>query len=72
MKNIYCFVSLIFVSTLDGKISALDDNDGQKQWTLDFNDGPMLSSSIHNIEVIKFIQISINIGYHKFLLAIFQ
>ncbi|GAB1865561.1 Nuclear pore complex protein Nup155 [Camponotus japonicus] len=44
--------SLVFVSTLDGKISALDTaNYGEILWTLDFNDGPLLSSSIHNIEL---------------------
>ncbi|CAK9803135.1 Eukaryotic translation initiation factor 2-alpha kinase [Anthophora plagiata] len=44
--------SLLFVSTLDGKLSALDANDlGKKQWTLDFNEGPMLSSSIHSREL---------------------
>lgn len=48
------FFSLIFVSTLDGKISALDaNNHGRKQWTLEFATGPMLSSSIHHIEVLK-------------------
>ncbi|KAL6422966.1 hypothetical protein ACFW04_010458 [Cataglyphis niger] len=63
--------SLIFVSTLDGKISALDGNNGQKQWTLDFNDGPMLSSSIHNIELndngqlVRFIP-SLSGGLYKF------
>ncbi|XP_076374643.1 eukaryotic translation initiation factor 2-alpha kinase [Megalopta genalis] len=42
------FRSLLFVSTLDGKISALDaSNSGKKQWTIDFNEGPMLSSNIH-------------------------
>lgn len=59
-KEIHCFASLIFVSTLDGKISALDAiNNGQKQWSLDFNDGPMLSSNIHNREVITFLQMLI-------------
>ncbi|CAK9829144.1 Eukaryotic translation initiation factor 2-alpha kinase 3 [Anthophora retusa] len=44
--------SLLFVSTLDGKLSALDANNlGKKQWTLDFNEGPMLSSSIHSREL---------------------
>lgn len=44
--------SLLFVSTLDGKISALDANNlGKKLWTLEFNDGPMLSSSIHRREL---------------------
>ncbi|XP_029160383.1 eukaryotic translation initiation factor 2-alpha kinase [Nylanderia fulva] len=64
--------SLVFVSTLDGKISALDaGNHGQKQWTLDFNEGPMLSSSIHNKELnnngqwIRLIP-SLNGGLYKF------
>lgn len=53
-KEMCSFISLVFVSTLDGKISALDANNyGQKQWTLDFNEGPMLSSSIHRREVIS-------------------
>ncbi|XP_011057621.1 PREDICTED: eukaryotic translation initiation factor 2-alpha kinase isoform X1 [Acromyrmex echinatior] len=44
--------SLIFVSTLDGNISALNaSNYGKKQWTIDFNNGPMLSSSIHDTEL---------------------
>ncbi|KOC63214.1 Eukaryotic translation initiation factor 2-alpha kinase 3 [Habropoda laboriosa] len=44
--------SLLFVSTLDGKLFALDANNlGKKQWTLDFNEGPMLSSSIHSREL---------------------
>ncbi|CAL1686070.1 unnamed protein product [Lasius platythorax] len=64
--------SLIFVSTLDGKISALDaGNYGQKQWTLDFNEGPMLSSSIHSRELnnngqwVRLIP-SLNGGLYKF------
>ncbi|KAL2742325.1 eukaryotic translation initiation factor 2-alpha kinase isoform X1 [Vespula maculifrons] len=44
--------SLIFVSTLDGKISALDAiNNGKKLWALDFNNSPMLSSNIHRREL---------------------
>ncbi|KAK2583655.1 hypothetical protein KPH14_009590 [Odynerus spinipes] len=44
--------SLIFVSTLDGKISALDAaNNGKKQWSLDLDESPMLSSSIHRREL---------------------
>lgn len=64
--------SLLFVSTLDGKISALDANNlGKKQWTLDFNEGPMLSSSIHRRELnnngqwIRLIP-SLNGGLYKF------
>ncbi|XP_024870480.1 eukaryotic translation initiation factor 2-alpha kinase [Temnothorax curvispinosus] len=44
--------SLVFVNTLDGKISALDaNNHGKILWTKDFNNGPMLSSSIHRREL---------------------
>ncbi|XP_032664784.1 eukaryotic translation initiation factor 2-alpha kinase isoform X2 [Odontomachus brunneus] len=64
--------SLIFVSTLDGKISALDAaNNGQKQWSLDFGNKPMLSSNIHNRELndngqwIRLIP-SLNGGLYKF------
>ncbi|XP_014483949.1 PREDICTED: eukaryotic translation initiation factor 2-alpha kinase-like [Dinoponera quadriceps] len=64
--------SLIFVSTLDGKVSALDAaNNGKKQWSLDFNDRPMLSSDIHNRELndngqwIRLIP-SLNGGLYKF------
>nr|XP_012137915.1 PREDICTED: eukaryotic translation initiation factor 2-alpha kinase isoform X1 [Megachile rotundata]XP_012137916.1 PREDICTED: eukaryotic translation initiation factor 2-alpha kinase isoform X1 [Megachile rotundata] len=64
--------SLLFVSTLDGKISALDANNlGEKQWTLDLNEGPMLSSSIHRRELnnngqwIRLIP-SLNGGLYKF------
>ncbi|XP_076248743.1 eukaryotic translation initiation factor 2-alpha kinase isoform X2 [Calliopsis andreniformis] len=64
--------SLLFVSTLDGKISALDANNlGNKQWTLDFNEGPMLSSSIHRRELnnngqwVRLIP-SLNGGLYKF------
>ncbi|XP_011135236.1 eukaryotic translation initiation factor 2-alpha kinase isoform X2 [Harpegnathos saltator] len=64
--------SLIFVSTLDGKVSALDAaNNGQEQWTLDFNNGPMLSSNIHSRELndngqwVRLIP-SLNGGMYKF------
>ncbi|XP_035719157.1 eukaryotic translation initiation factor 2-alpha kinase-like [Vespa mandarinia] len=44
--------SLIFVSTLDGKVSALDAaNNGKKLWALDFGKSPMLSSNIHRREL---------------------
>ncbi|KAL0120953.1 hypothetical protein PUN28_008578 [Cardiocondyla obscurior] len=64
--------SLVFVNTLDGKITALDaNNDGKIQWTLDFNNGPMLSSSIHRRELnnngqwVRLIP-SLNGGLYKF------
>lgn len=43
--------SLIFVSTLDGKISTINVTTGEKLWTVDFNNGPILSSSIHTREL---------------------
>ncbi|XP_043495409.1 eukaryotic translation initiation factor 2-alpha kinase [Polistes fuscatus] len=44
--------SLIFISTLDGKVSALDvTNNGKKLWSLEFNESPMLSSNIHRREL---------------------
>ncbi|XP_012284008.1 eukaryotic translation initiation factor 2-alpha kinase [Orussus abietinus] len=64
--------SLLFVSTLDGKVSALDiAQNGELQWSLDFNDGPMLSSNIHNRELnnngqwVRLIP-SLNGGLYKF------
>ncbi|XP_012530974.1 eukaryotic translation initiation factor 2-alpha kinase [Monomorium pharaonis] len=64
--------SLVFVNTLDGKISALDANkNGKLQWTLDFKDGPMLSSNIHSKELnnngqwVRLIP-SLNGGLYKF------
>lgn len=58
----FIFFSLLFVSTLDGKISALDINNLQeKQWTLEFNEGSMLSSNIHHREVYKFLIYILNI-----------
>ncbi|XP_011166294.1 eukaryotic translation initiation factor 2-alpha kinase [Solenopsis invicta] len=64
--------SLVFVNTLDGKISALDAaNNGQILWTLEPPDGPMLSSSIHRKELnnngqwVRLIP-SLNGGLYKF------
>ncbi|KAF6199528.1 hypothetical protein GE061_007554 [Apolygus lucorum] len=43
---------LVFVSTMDGKISALNLEDGGSQkWSIETGPGPMLSSSIHNLEL---------------------
>lgn len=43
---------LLYVSTLDGKISALDIlDDGQKKWTVNTTPGPMISSSIQDLEL---------------------
>ncbi|XP_010776842.1 eukaryotic translation initiation factor 2-alpha kinase 3 [Notothenia coriiceps] len=44
--------SLVIISTLDGRISALDPhNQGRKQWDLDVASGCLLSSSISKPEV---------------------
>ncbi|XP_068608034.1 eukaryotic translation initiation factor 2-alpha kinase 3 [Brachionichthys hirsutus] len=44
--------SLVIISTLDGRISALDPhNQGRKQWDLDVGSGCLLSSSLSKPEV---------------------
>lgn len=45
----------VYVSTLDGKLSALDvlDN-GNLKWSINTGPGSLLSSSIHRMEVISF------------------
>lgn len=49
---LFLFNRLLYVSTLDGKISALDLlDDGQKKWTINTTPGPMISSSIQNLEL---------------------
>ncbi|BET01789.1 eukaryotic translation initiation factor [Nesidiocoris tenuis] len=43
---------IVLVSTLDGKVSALNMEDGgSEQWSVETGPGPMLSSSIHNLEL---------------------
>ena len=52
LNHFILFFSLLFVSTLDGKVSALDAaHQGKKAWTLDLGNQPMLSSNIHQREV---------------------
>ncbi|XP_065211097.1 eukaryotic translation initiation factor 2-alpha kinase-like isoform X3 [Planococcus citri] len=42
---------LILVSTLDGRLSALDlVKDGSLRWSIDTEPGPLLSSTIHQVE----------------------
>lgn len=42
----------MIISTLDGRISALDPhNQGRKQWDLDISSGCLLSSSLSKPEV---------------------
>ncbi|XP_071792922.1 eukaryotic translation initiation factor 2-alpha kinase 3-like [Asterias amurensis] len=44
---------LMIVSTLDGKVSALDlHNAGSVQWTLDTDIGPLMDSSISKLEIV--------------------
>uniref|UniRef100_A0A8C5IAA3 Eukaryotic translation initiation factor 2-alpha kinase 3 n=1 Tax=Gouania willdenowi TaxID=441366 RepID=A0A8C5IAA3_GOUWI len=44
--------SLVIISTLDGRISALDPhNEGRKQWDLDVGSGCLVSSSLSKPEV---------------------
>ncbi|XP_041074635.1 eukaryotic translation initiation factor 2-alpha kinase 3 [Polyodon spathula] len=44
--------SLVIISTLDGRISALDpENRGRKQWDLDVGSGTLVSSSLSKPEV---------------------
>ncbi|XP_071381856.1 eukaryotic translation initiation factor 2-alpha kinase 3, partial [Centroberyx affinis] len=43
--------SLVIISTLDGRISALDpNNQGRKQWDLDVGSGSLVSSSLSKPE----------------------
>ncbi|XP_023420516.1 eukaryotic translation initiation factor 2-alpha kinase 3 isoform X3 [Cavia porcellus] len=43
--------SLVIISTLDGRISALDaENHGKKQWDLDVGSGSLVSSSLSKPE----------------------
>lgn len=44
----------IFISTLDGKLTALNTADGGTEaWELSTEPGALLSSSIHQLEVTK-------------------
>uniref|UniRef100_A0A8C6S864 PRKR-like endoplasmic reticulum kinase n=1 Tax=Neogobius melanostomus TaxID=47308 RepID=A0A8C6S864_9GOBI len=46
------YLSLVIISTLDGRISALDPhNQGRKQWDLDVGSGCLVSSSLSKPEV---------------------
>lgn len=59
------------MSTLDGKISALNiDDGGSEQWNVHTGPGPMLSSSIHRLEVRSHLIIIGTRGCHYYLLAI--
>uniref|UniRef100_A0A8D0GCL3 Uncharacterized protein n=1 Tax=Sphenodon punctatus TaxID=8508 RepID=A0A8D0GCL3_SPHPU len=46
-----CSGSLVIISTLDGRIAALDpENSGRKQWDLDVGSGSLVSSSLSKPE----------------------
>lgn len=46
------FCRYVFVSTLDGRVTALNpDNEGSVVWSIHPGSEPMLSSSIHKLEV---------------------
>ncbi|XP_076002772.1 eukaryotic translation initiation factor 2-alpha kinase 3 [Genypterus blacodes] len=50
--NVHQRRSLVIISTLDGRISALDPlNQGRKQWDLDVGSGCLVSSSLSKPEV---------------------
>ncbi|XP_024126758.1 eukaryotic translation initiation factor 2-alpha kinase 3 [Oryzias melastigma] len=50
--NVRTARSLVIISTLDGRISALDPhNQGRKQWDLDVGSGSLVSSSLSKPEV---------------------
>ena len=45
----------MLVSTMDGKVAALDvQNAGKVQWNMNAGTGPLLSSSITKLEVCSF------------------
>ncbi|XP_055374101.1 eukaryotic translation initiation factor 2-alpha kinase [Condylostylus longicornis] len=43
----------LYISTLDGKITALDLSTGKRDWVAETAPGPLLSSSIHSLELIN-------------------
>lgn len=63
---------LLYVTTLDGRLSALDlVNGGSLLWTVDTGPGSLLSSSIHRLELTnngKWVRMipSLNGGLYKF------
>ncbi|XP_055612994.1 eukaryotic translation initiation factor 2-alpha kinase-like [Uranotaenia lowii] len=63
---------LLYVTTLDGRLSALDLTDqGKLRWSVATGPGPLLSSSIHRLELTnngKWVRMipSLNGGLYKF------
>ena len=51
-QNLSLYCSVIIVSTMDGKVQALDVRDkGRKLWSVQADTQPLLSSSISKLEV---------------------
>lgn len=46
-----CFRLLMLVSTLDGKVTAINMEDGTPAWSVNTGSGPLVSSSISKLEV---------------------
>lgn len=56
LHGCYCFFRLVLVSTLDGKVSALNTA-GILLWQIDTGPGPLLTSNIHELEVCHCLHI---------------
>lgn len=72
---IFCFCQsnrLLYISTLDGRLSALDiTNGGKRRWSIPTGPGPLVSSSIHRLELTnngQFVRMipSLSGGIYKF------
>lgn len=49
---VHVLLRFVFISTLDGKLTALNIADGGKEaWEISTEPGPLLSSSIDQLEV---------------------
>ncbi|XP_060646711.1 eukaryotic translation initiation factor 2-alpha kinase isoform X1 [Drosophila nasuta] len=63
---------LLYVTTLDGRLSALDiANSGKMRWSIETGPGPLISSSIHRLELTsngQFVRMipSLSGGIYKF------
>ncbi|XP_032595670.1 eukaryotic translation initiation factor 2-alpha kinase isoform X2 [Drosophila grimshawi] len=63
---------LLYITTLDGRLSALDiSKSGKMRWSIETGPGPLISSSIHRLELTnngQFVRMipSLNGGIYKF------
>ncbi|XP_023169545.2 eukaryotic translation initiation factor 2-alpha kinase isoform X2 [Drosophila hydei] len=63
---------LLYITTLDGRLNALDiANSGKKRWSIETGPGPLISSSIHRLELTnngQFVRMipSLSGGIYKF------